>query len=317
MKASLYIGVFLLVLSSYSYSQLFDISNKYIGAHLIESETSILKIEKDCLRQENYWQLSEVEKKKSDSRCVLYKLPFDFKGLYEALNKKTIIYSDGELQLSLTKKEFEYTFNQNKYEGQELILSLVNQQNIKDSIILSSFYSNETNYASVGYQYYYLAATGDIYLLQSLETDDGISPLFWKHYWVDKNNFQFNLKKMLINRAGIQYQFIYPDQFTILSDTSPSYHSNEFALCLKDKSDSRCSLDVYIYYLNMLKQKITSLEQKKGSQVDSFLDIEKKINSICLVTQSPSHFNEIDTYINNVMSCLITQTKQSLNTIGD
>src|SRR5699024_8457672 len=162
--------------------------------------------------------------------------------------------------------------------GSELLLSLIYKNEVRDSIVLGTSYVNETSYASVGNQYYYLSDQGDIYTLHMTTTDEGDSPLLWKHYLIDEQRHQFSLEKMLIKHIGIVYQITYPNQLEIARLATPSapdiYKTpKEFNVCLSDITNNYCVVDAYIYYINQLKEK-TSIKE--------YSEIEKVNNSICL-----------------------------------
>lgn len=311
MRSSLFISTVLLILSlsTPTYAQSFSIPNEYRGDPLIQSEELFLGLEENCL---NYNENGEYKASERDS-CPLDHFSFDFASVYGAIGSKTaVIHGDG-YQLTLEEKSIDYYFNNNEYAGSELLLSLVEDRKVKDSLSLGSRYSNESSYASVGNQYYYLSDQGDIYVLQVLTVEEGDSPLLWKHYRVDGEKQQFRLQKMLIDRIGILYQVTYPDQVEISRPLTPYVHDTlkapeEFNLCLHESNNSYCVVDAYMYYSNQLKE---------NNSISEYSEIEKEINSFCLKKQPPSHFNEIDGYNGSLLSCLIEQTQQKLNPVSD
>ena len=82
--------------------------------------------------------------------------------------------------------------------GGDIFLSIVKDNIVKDQIYLANNYIN-LSYFAAAYQHYFISPEGDINTLYLIETEDGICPMFWKHYKIDNQKMKFVLQDMLVN----------------------------------------------------------------------------------------------------------------------
>ena len=205
--------------------------------------------------------------------------------------------------------------------GGDIFLSIVKDNIVKDRIYLANNYINLSDFAAAQ-QHYFISPEGEIYTLYLIETEDGICPMFWKHYKIDNQKIKFVLQDMLVNVTdGVQYQIIYSNQFNIISNKPvKKIDSQELKACEEeyDKEEYyRCYVDVYNHYNNRLKQKINLLNKKNNTIKKSYSKLQQKIASSCLELPPPVSGNrkKTDPYLSNVMFCLIQNYKQEITDI--
>lgn len=199
MKSKYYLGVLLLITSLFCYGNSFLIDEKYTGASFIKNVNNDELII-GCSKDEGFWRISSNEQRKLDlTRCPLYTTEFSFNKLYDLLNKKTVIYRDGDLELVMDRKHYETTKNQSIYEGHwnkyivyEVNLSLVYKQEIRDTITLAGYSYNPDFSFYYQTNYYYIDLTGDIYTLSLEDYSYRINLVNKMHYKIDKQNLCFN-----------------------------------------------------------------------------------------------------------------------------
>ena len=316
MKYSFYIGIIFSLFSTYCYSQSFDIDEKYRGKPFF-SKIDMQKLEQDCTFPLNYPELDYSKQVEVNKRCPLY---YNFSNYFSNVNhlvdKKTMIYQKNDLILELNKENFSYKREDSVFSGSKLILSLIKNNKIKGKIILANDFYNETTLLSVGYQYYYIAPSGDIYTLSLMETDSGIGPLIWIHYKIDEKSLKFNLVQIYKYR----YQITLPDNLTILPnpDKDEYYEKGQFERCLKNETEDGCNLeDIYLYYLQQLKQKTGQLAQKANATKNLFTPLKKKRDKLCLnkndLLDNDYLFPNLNYY--EFILCEIKQLKQDINSI--
>ena len=326
MKYSHYLVPLCLLFSSYCYSQHYQIEDKYRGDPLFR-KIDMNKLDKDCTYPENYRQLSESEQEKIDKLCPIRKfnLKFDLKKLYKFIYKEPIIiYNGQDFQLTLSMSEN----NENNdigsdgtIYGGDIFLSIVKDNIVKDRIYLANNYINLSDFAAA-YQHYFITSEGEINTLYLIEVEEGISPMFWKHYKIDNQKMKFVLQDMLVNvKNGVRYQIVYPNQFNVISNKPVTkIDSQELKLC-EDEYDKEeyysCYVDVYKHYNNRLKQKINLLNKKNNTVKKSYLKLQQKMASSCLELPPPVSGNrgETDPYLSKVMFCLIQNYKQEITDI--
>ena len=323
MKYSHYLVPLCLLFSTYCYSQHYQIEDKYRGDPLFR-KIDMNKLDKDCSYPENYRQLSESEQEKIDKLCPIRKfnLKFDLKKLYKFIYKEpVIIYNGQNFQLTLSMSEnYNIESDGTIYEG-DIFLSIVKDNIVKDKIYLANNYINLSDFAAA-YQHYFITSEGEINTLYLIEVEEGVSPMFWKHYKIDKQKMKFVLQDMLVNvKNGVRYQIIYPNQFNvILNQPVTKIDSQELKLC-EDEYDKKeyhsCYIDVYKHYNNRLKQKINLLNKNNNTIKKSYLKLQQKMASSCLELPPPVSGNrgETDPYLSNVMFCLIQNYKQEITNI--
>ena len=323
MKYSHYLVPLCLLFSTYCYSQHYQIEDKYRGDPLFR-KIDMNKLDKDCTYPENYRQLSESEQEKIDKLCPIRKfnLKFDLKKLYKLIYKEpVIIYNGQNFQLTLSMSEnYNIESDGTIYEG-DIFLSIVKDNIVKDRIYLANNYINLSDFAAA-YQHYFITSEGEINTLYLIEVEEGISPMFWKHYKIDNQKMKFVLQDMLVNvKNGVRYQIIYPNQFNvILNQPVTKIDSQELKLC-EDEYDKKeyhsCYIDVYKHYNNRLKQKINLLNKNNNTIKKSYLKLQKKMASSCLELPPPVSGNrgETDPYLSKVMFCLIQNYKQEITNI--
>ncbi|OTQ10216.1 hypothetical protein [Gilliamella apicola] len=282
------------------------------------------KLDKDCTYPENYRQLSESEQEKIDKLCPIRKfnLKFDLKKLYKFIYKEpVIIYNGQNFQLTLSMSEnYNIESDGTIYEG-DIFLSIVKDNIVKDKIYLANNYINLSDFAAA-YQHYFITSEGEINTLYLIEDEEGISPMFWKHYKIDNQKMKFVLQDMLVNVTdGVQYQIIYPNQFNIISNKPVTkINSQELKSC-EDEYDKEeyysCYIDVYNHYNSRLKQKINLLNKNNNTIKKSYLKLQQNMASSCLELPPPISGNrrKTDPYLSKIMFCLIQNYKQEITNI--
>ena len=323
MKYSYYLASLCLLISSHCYSQHYQIEDKYRGDPLFR-KIDMNKLDKDCTYPENYRQLSESEQEKIDKLCPIRKfnLKFDLKKLYKFIYKEpVIIYNGHNFQLTLSMSEnYNIESDGTIYEG-DIFLSIVKDNIVKDRIYLANNYINLSDFAAA-YQHYFITPEGEINTLYLIEVEEGVSPMFWKHYKIDNQKMKFVLQDMLVNVTdGIQYQIIYPNQFNVISNQPTiKIDIKELKSC-EDEYDKEeyhsCYIDVYNHYNSRLKQKISLLNKKNNTIKKSYLKLQQKMASSCLELPPPvsGDRENTDPYLSKVMFCLIQNYKQEITNI--
>ena len=323
MKYSHYLVPLCLLFSSYCYSQHYQIEDKYRGDPLFR-KIDMNKLDKDCTYPENYRQLSESEQEKIDKLCPIRKfnLKFDLKKLYKFIYKEpVIIYNGQNFQLTLSMSEnYNIESDGTIYEG-DIFLSIVKDNIVKDRIYLANNYINLSDFAAA-YQHYFITSEGEINTLYLIEVEEGISPMFWKHYKIDNQKMKFVLQDMLVNvKNGVRYQIVYPNQFNVISNKSVTKIDSQELKSCEDEYDKEeyysCYVDVYKHYHNRLKQKINLLNKNNNTIKKSYLKLQQKMASSCLELPPPVSGNrgETDPYLSKVMFCLIQNYKQEITNI--
>ena len=327
MKYSHYLVPLCLLFSTYCYSQHYQIEDKYRGDPLFR-KIDMNKLEKDCTYPPNYLQsIYDSKEQEVDKLCPVKKnnLKFDLKELYKFIYKEpVIIYNGQDFQLTLSMSENnDIESDSTIYEG-DIFLSIVKDNIVKDRIYLANNHISFPDYdfLAVGYQHYFISPEGEINTLYLIEDEEGISPMFWKHYKIDNQKMKFVLQDMLVNVTdGVQYQIIYPNQFNIISNKPVTkIESKELKSC-EDEYDKEeyysCYIDVYNHYNNRLKQKVNLLNKNNNTIKKSYLKLQQKMASSCLELPSPVSGNrgETDPYLSKVMFCLIQNYKQEITNI--
>jgi hypothetical protein len=330
MKLIHFFNAMLLILSFFTYGHTLDINPKYRGEPFF-AKVDLYQLEQDCLRNEDeYQKLDKKEKVKYNSRCPLHNLKFDFKKLDDLINDDSLVYNGNDFQLKLgialanpDSKNQEYLPNL----GRNITLSLINKNQVSDKLLLANNAFSDNPDLWHGFQYYYIAPSGDIYTLSSIklepiESQSGTFPRLWKHYNIDTSNMKFMLKEVLIGAPEATYQIIYPNQFnTYFHEGAVEYgitleQSIELFNQLPSTGSSDYSLGfrVYNYYQDQLKKKIKLLDNKKHQQ-ESFSLLNENMNKACLTTLAPIYERDIDPYLNKVLTCLIEQQRQAIKHI--
>ena len=327
MKYSHYLVPLCLLFSTYCYSQHYQIEDKYRGDPLFR-KIDMNKLEKDCTYPPNYLQsIYDSKEQEVDKLCPVKKnnLKFDLKELYKFIYKEpVIIYNGQDFQLTLSMSENnDIESDSTIYEG-DIFLSIVKDNIVKDRIYLANNHISFPDYdfLAVGYQHYFISPEGEINTLYLIETEDGICPMFWKHYKIDNQKMKFVLQDMLVNVTdGVQYQIIYPNQFNIISNKPVTkIESKELKSC-EDEYDKEeyysCYIDVYNHYNNRLKQKINLLNKNNNTIKKSYLKLQQKMASSCLELPPPvsGDRENTDPYLSKVMFCLIQNYKQEITNI--
>ena len=323
MKYSHYLVPLCLLFSSYCYSQHYQIEDKYRGDPLFR-KIDMNKLDKDCTYPENYRQLSESEQEKIDKLCPIRKfnLKFDLKKLYKLIYKEpVIIYNGQNFQLTLSMSEnYNIESDGTIYEG-DIFLSIVKDNIVKDRIYLANNYINLSDFAAA-YQHYFITSEGEINTLYLIEVEEGISPMFWKHYKIDNQKMKFVLQDMLVNvKNGVRYQIVYPNQFNVISNKSVTKIDSQELKSCEDEYDKEeyysCYVDVYKHYHNRLKQKINLLNKNNNTIKKSYLKLQQNMASSCLELPPPvsGDRENTDPYLSKVMFCLIQNYKQEITNI--
>ena len=321
MKCSYYIASLCLLISSYCYSQHYQIEDKYRGDPFFR-KIDMNKLEKDCTYPPNYWQLSGSKQEKIQKLCPLNNLKFDFRGLYKFIYKAPVIlYNGQDFQLTLSMSENNDIESDGTIYGGDIFLSIVKDNIVKDKIYLANNYINLSDFAAA-YQHYFITSEGEINTLYLIEVEEGISPMFWKHYKIDNQKMKFVLQDMLVSVTdGVQYQIIYPNQFNVISNKPVTKIEPKELKSCEDEYDKEeyysCYIDVYNHYNSRLKQKINLLNKNNNTIKKSYLKLQKKMASSCLELPPPVSGNrgETDPYLSKVMFCLIQNYKQEITNI--
>ncbi|KFA58296.1 hypothetical protein GAPWKB11_1793 [Gilliamella apicola] len=310
MKHLFYIGIIFSFFSTCCYSQQFNIEKKYRGNSFL-NKVDMQKLEKDCTLPLNYWEVDELKQAEIDKRCPLHKFGNYFDHVFDSVDKSKVIYQKNGLTLKLSKEDFSLEEERSNYSGAKLTLSLIQNNEIKDQITLANTFTNITNFLAVGYQYYYIAPSGDIYTLSLFEMDSGVGPQTWKHYKIDEKKLKFDLLQIYYG----SYQITYPDDFSVVPnpDDIIDYNSSEFLECLNNETDEECNTEhIYFYYLDLLKQKTTLLVKKKKAPKNNLPLIKKKIDKLCLSKYSILYDDINSYYPTEVFLCEIKELKQEI-----
>ncbi|OCG27300.1 hypothetical protein A9G11_12865 [Gilliamella sp. wkB108] len=315
MKKPLYIGVILFLFSFGCYGQEFIFTDNFEGSSILE-KIDIWKLEKDCQKPHDFWQFTNSEREKSRERCQINQIAPNFDNLYEIINNEVVIYNQDNFKLVINKKIYDKTINNKKYPVKELSLSLIYKNNQKDKIILANSYYDVEGYYWLSNQYYYITPKGDIYLLLAKDIDTSVKPIFWKHYQIDKENSQFQLKELLVGE-GYKYQIIYPNQFKMLKGSleASRFNIDELKTCYQNEHNTICSLDSYRYYHDILSQKLVSLAEKNPTVNENIDIIDKEINQICLTSSPPIYHNQIEDFTFNITKCLTEKLNYKIEKI--
>ena len=329
MKYSYYLASLCLLISSHCYSQHYQIEDKYRGDPLFR-KIDMNKLEKDCTYPPNYWQLDNSKQQEVDKLCPLNNLKFDFQGLYKFIYKAPVIlYNGKDFQLTLGMFKDNQKNKDNEDDdiessatiyGGDIFLSIVKDNIIKDQIYLANNYIYFSDVA-VGFQRYYISSEGEVYTLYLQEDDIGTSPILWKHYKIDNQKMKFVLQDMLVNVTdGVQYQIIYPNQFNIISNKPVTKIEPKELKSCEDEYDKEeyysCYIDIYNHYNSRLKQKINLLNKKNNTIKKSYLKLQQKMASDCLMLPPPVPGDRKTAhYLSNVMFCLIQNYKQEITNI--
>ena len=326
MKYSHYLVPLCLLFSTYCYSQHYQIEDKYRGDPFFR-KIDMNKLEKDCTYPQNYWQLNELERKEIYKFCPFNKnnLKFDLKELYKFIYKDpVIIYNGQDFQLTLSMSKSNDIESDSTIFGGDIFLSIVKDNIVKDRIYLANNHISfpDFDFLAVGYQHYFISPEGEVNTLYLIEDEEGISPMFWKHYKIDNQKMKFVLQDMLVNVTdGVQYQIIYPNQFNIISNKPVTKIDSQELKSCEDEYDKEeyhsCYIDVYNHYNSRLKQKINLLNKNNNTIKKSYLKLQKKMASSCLELPPPVSGNrgETDPYLSKVMFCLIQNYKQEITNI--
>lgn len=199
MKSKYYLGVLLLITSLFCYGHSFVIDEKYTGASFVKN-INTEELIASCTKDERFWEIFDNEQRKLDlTRCPLYTTKFSFNKLYDLLDKKTVIYHDGDLELVMQRKHYKTINNKsthwgywNNYNVYEVNLSLVYKQEIRDTITLAGYSYNPDFSFYYQTNYYYIDLTGDIYTLSLEDYSYRINLVNKMHYKIDKQNLCFN-----------------------------------------------------------------------------------------------------------------------------
>ena len=325
MKYSYYLASLCLLFSTYCYSHYYQIEDKYRGDPLFR-KIDMNKLEKDCTYPPNYWQLDNSKQQEVDKLCPVEKnnLKFDFAGLYKFIYKEPVLlYNGKDFQLTLGM----FRDNQDNdvesgvtIHGGDIFLSIVRNNIVEDQIFLADNFIDLADYV-VAYQRYFISPQGEVYTLYLIETEEGICPMFWKHYKIDNQKMKFVLQDMLINVSnGVQYQIIYPNQFNVISNKPVTKIEPKELKSCEDEYDKEeyysCYLDVYNHYNSRLKQKINLLNKNNNTIKKSYSKLQQNMASVCLKLPPPvSGDRKTDPYLSNVMFCLIQNYKQEITNI--
>ncbi|MBI0096435.1 MULTISPECIES: hypothetical protein [Gilliamella] len=285
------------------------------------------KLDKDCTYPENYRQLSESEQEKIDKLCPIRKfnLKFDLKKLYKLIYKEpVIIYNGQDFQLTLSMSKSNDIESDSTIFGGDIFLSIAKDNIVKDRIYLANNHISFPDYdfLAVGYQHYFISPEGEVNTLYLIEDEEGISPMFWKHYKIDNQKMKFVLQDMLVNVTdGVQYQIIYPNQFNIISNKPVTKIEPKELKSCEDEYDKEeyysCYIDVYNHYNSRLKQKINLLNKNNNTIKKSYLKLQQNMASNCLELPPPvsGDRENTDPYLSKVMFCLIQNYKQEITNI--
>ena len=315
MKKSIYIAVIINLFIYNSYAEQFNVAENYKGKSDIQS-IDIIQLEKDCHKPIDFWEMTNSEREKIMKNCPINQIAFYFQNLYETINNKKNIYNSEKLDLIIEKNTSTKIINNTKYPVKALNLSMFNKTNFMDKITLAKSYYDVEGYYWLINQYYYISDSGDIYTLSVKDIDGNVEPVFWKHYQIDKKNYHFNLIDLLID-DGYKYEIIYPDHFRILEGSlkETPYEIDKVKTCYQKEYSTRCSIDSYRFYHNILSEKIKMLKEKDTNNKESIEIIDKQINKKCLSISEPNDHFEAEKFTYNLTKCLTRQLKKKIKKI--
>ncbi|WP_141673695.1 MULTISPECIES: hypothetical protein, partial [unclassified Gilliamella] len=267
MKVSYCIGLLLFINTPLCYSQLSTIDKKYTGASFVK-EVNVDELINKCYSHEDFWEkLSNQQREIDRNRCPLNTTEFDFNRLYDLIDKRTVIYRDGDLELVMDRKKSKIPSNKPNYSLEDIVyevnLSLVYKQQIRDTITLASYAYNSHQAFYLHSKYYYIDSNNsDVYTLSLNEYSRHIESVKYKYYQIDKENLQFKLKEFLFD-DGYKYRIIYPDQFEVLDKSGPSnFETDKLRTCYQDEYNTTCNIESYNYYHDLLVKKLALLQAK-------------------------------------------------------
>ena len=315
MKKTIYIAVIINLFIYNSYAEQFNVAENYKGKSDIQS-LDLIQLEKDCTEQIDFWQMTNSEREKIRKNCPINQIAFYFQNLYETINNKKNIYNSEKLNLIIEKNISTKIINNTKYPVKALNLSMFNKTKFMDKINLAKSYYDVDGYYWLINQYYYISDDGDIYTSLLKDIDVDVKPIFWKHYQIDKKNFHFNLIDLLID-DGYKYEIIYPDHFRILEGSlkETPYEIDKVKTCYQKEYSTRCSIDSYRFYHNILSEKIEMLKEKDTNNKESIEIIDKQINKKCLSISEPNDHFEAEKFTYNITKCLTRQLKKKIKKI--
>ncbi|MCX8586508.1 MULTISPECIES: hypothetical protein [unclassified Gilliamella] len=315
MKNLLVIKIVLFLFSFCCYAQEKNIIENYQGKSLLSS-INISKLAKDCEKTDNFWHITNTEREEILEHCPINQIASYFDNIYDSIRNNVVIYDVDDVKLTIHKKIYNKTVNNKIYPVKELNLSLIHQGNLEDKIILANRSYDVEGYYWLSNQYYYISPNMDVYVLLVKDVETSVKPIFWKHYQIDKESLQFQLKALSIDE-GYKYQIIYPDQFKILEGSleTSKYQINKLKTCYQEEYTTSCSIESYRYYHNILFEKLNFLKTKNPHANEFMEIIDKEINTVCLTSQPPNYLDDTKNFTYKITKCLTEKLHQKIENI--
>jgi hypothetical protein len=292
-----------------------------IGMPKIKNLKNIQSINANC--EVDFFNYTEQVAKKYKEKCPLSgDLPsVTTEKLKEKISegKKVYIYRSNSFSLYLKntitipelnpKDRPEYYYPTGYDSGVTLFIEKEN--NIVDELIINLYRISEFGWTTE--LDYYIDKSLNIWLLKHHVTEDGTGISLWAHYKIDQNAMKFTPKQIYTSHTKVNF----PDNFVVKDNEQ---NQNELEVCLKDESKkvdwySDCNNQIYLYYVDKLKQKIALLDKKKKAKSSRFQSFKKKSAQLCLNKQPQLDNDRFYFFINEVFSCEIAQLKREINQI--
>lgn len=315
MKNLLVIKIVLFLFSFCCYAQEKNIIENYQGKSLLSS-INISKLAKDCEKTDNFWHITNTEREEILEHCPINQIASYFDNIYDSIRNNVVIYDVDDVKLTIHKKIYNKNVNNKIYPVKELNLSLIHEGNLEDKIILANRSYDVEGYYWLSNQYYYISPNMDVYVLLVKDVETSVKPIFWKHYQIDKESLQFQLKALSIDE-GYKYQIIYPDQFKILEGSleTSKYQINKLKTCYQEEYTTSCSIESYRYYHNILFEKLNFLKTKNPHANEFMEIIDKEINMVCLTSQPPNYLDDTKNFTYKITKCLTEKLHQKIENI--
>lgn len=173
MKIIYYVGLLLLINIPFCYSQPLIIDEKYAGAPFVK-DINHDELISNCNNNEHFWEtFTDKERLLDKERCPIYTTTFGFNKLYDLLDKETVIYRDGDFEMVMDRKNYVTTSEQSDEPNDNIVyeinLSLICNQEIKDTITLASYSYNLYRPFYLNTEYFYIDSNFHLYSLSFID----------------------------------------------------------------------------------------------------------------------------------------------------
>lgn len=192
MKIFYYAGLLLFINAPFCYSQPLIIDEKYAGAPFVK-DFNHDELISNCNSNENFWEtFTDKERLLDKERCPIYTTTYDFHKLYDLLDKKTVIYRDGDFEMVMDRKNYVTTSNLFDYPLNDIVyeinLAIVCKQEIKSDMTIASYSYNLYRPFYLNTQYFYIDSNGHIYTLSLNKYSLYIKLLDYSDIEINKEN---------------------------------------------------------------------------------------------------------------------------------